>query len=187
MSTDVQMKCSKKPTYFVRSTKTNPLHWCLVLGISAACVAWMLVDTTSPVQYKHSVKYQPAAVKSLNLDDAYRRKIQTVASFMKRYCERGSHVIFAHNIEYEGKVLNDHMFHVCGGLTWLNARIVTKSTELVRCQEEYANLFKSRTQPKIVNMRGVNVESWSEKEVEGQDTVSCRWIHAIDILENRWL
>ena len=95
--------------------------------------------------------------------------------------------MFGHNVEYNGEVLNDHVFHVCGGLTWLNARIVTKSDARVRCQEEYTNMFKSRVQPKVVSMRAVNVETWSEKEVEGEDTVACRWNHAVDILENRWL
>ena len=181
------MKCSNKPKYYIDRGKTNPLHWCVLLVVSAACVSWMLIDTTSPVKYRHSTKYQPAAVKSLNLDDAYRKRMQGVASVMKGYCKRGSHVVFAHNVEYDGEVLNDHVFHVCGGLTWLNARIVSKSEKQIRCQEEYANMFKSRVQSKVVSMRAVNVESWSEKEIEGEDTVACRWIHAVDILENKWL
>ena len=167
--------------------KTNPLHWCALALSSAALVAWMLIDTTLPVKYKHSVKYQPSAVKSLNLDDNYRTKMQLVSSYMKEYCERGSNIVFAHNVEYEGSVLNDHMFHVCGGGTWINARIVKSSSEEIRCKEEYANMYKSRIKPKSVSMRAVNVDTWSEQEIEGEGTVSCRWNHAIDILENKWL
>ena len=180
------MRCTRQK-YLFDHGRTNPMHWCIVLVVSSMCVAWMLIDTTSPIKYQHSTKYQAAAVKSLNLDDTYRQKMQMVASYMKEYCKRGDHIVFGHNVEYNGEMLNDHVFHVCGGLTWLNARIVTKSDARVRCQEEYTNMFKSRVQPKVVSMRAVNVETWSEKEVEGEDTVACRWNHAVDILENRWL
>lgn len=172
--------------YNVRK-KTNPLHWCAILLVSAVLVAWMLIDTTVPVKYKHSTKYQPAAIKSLNLDESYRSKMQMVSAYLKEYCDRGSNIIFAHNVEYEGTVLKDHMFHICGGRTWINARIIKSSGEDIRCKEEYANMYKARIKPNQITMRAVNVETWSEQEVEAEGTVSCTWHHAIDILENNWL
>jgi len=167
--------------------KTNPLHWCLLTLLSAALVAWMIIDTTPPVKYKHSTKYQPAAVKSLHLDDKYRIKMQLVSLYMKKYCDRGSNIIFAHNIEFEGLVLDDHMFRICGDRTWINAHIVQKGHKEVRCKEEYANLYKSRIKPMQITMRAINVETWSEQEIEAEGTMSCTWNHAIDILENNWL
>jgi hypothetical protein len=172
---------------FNNHKKTNPLHFFAIFVVSAALVSWMLIDTTPSVQFKHSTKYHPAAVKSLNLDDAYRTKMQAVAKHMSNFCDRGSHIVFAHNVDYKGTLLNDHMFHVCGGRTWINARVVKTGTEQIRCKEEYANMYKSRVRPKQITMRAVSVETWSEHEVEAEGTVSCRWIHAIDILENKWL
>lgn len=167
--------------------KTNPLHWGVVFFLTAGCLAWMLVDTTPPSKYVHSKKYQSSAIKSLNLDDAYRLRMQRVSTLMSEYCERGLDVVFAHNVEIDGKILNDHVFHECGGKTWLNARVVSTSSERVKCQEEYANVYKTRVQPRQISMRAVSVDTWTEQEVEGESTHACRWLHAIDILENKWL
>jgi|TARA_B110000977_G_scaffold196186_1_gene276068 hypothetical protein len=167
--------------------KTNPLHWIVVFLFAAACVSWMLVDTTPEFVFKHSVKYQEAAVKSLQLDDTYRVQMQRVSQKLREFCDRGSHIVFAHNVQFQGERLNDHMFHVCGGSTWINARVVSMSTQLVQCQEEYANTYRTRHKAKEIHMRAVDVDTWSEREVTGSAATACRWQHAIDILENKWL
>jgi len=178
---------SSSERLFPHHVQSRPLRWLIVVVLAAVCVGWMLIDTTSPTKYRHSTKYQPTAVKSLHLDDAYRLRMHRVAAVMQQYCDRGSHIVFAHNVELEGTVLNDYMFHECGGKTWLNARIATRSKTNIRCQEEYANVFKTRVQPKTVEMRAVDVSTWTEVQVEGSNDQSCGWLHAIDILENSWL
>lgn len=172
---------------FETHKKTNPLHWFIVLLVAACCVGWMLIDTDPKTVYRHSTKYQPAAVKALNLDEQYRLRMQLASESMREFCKRGSHIVFAHNVELKGKVLNDHMFHECGGKTWLNARVIESSPEKVVCQEEFANTYKTRKKGKNIRMRAVDVATWSEQEVSGSQEHACRWVHAIDILENNWL
>ena len=168
--------------------KTNPLHWLAVMVVSSVCISWMLIDTSPSVEYKPSAKYQSAAIKSLHLDDTYRLKMQKTALTMKTYCDNGLHIVFAHNVRLKGEILEDHMFHVCGGRTWINARIVDSSSPTkIRCQEEYANVFQSKMRSKDVKMRAIDVETWSEQEVESYDTMACKWAHAVDILENTCL
>ena len=177
----------QRPSLFQSETKTNPLHWFFILCIAASCVGWMLTDTSPEVDYRHSTKYQPAAIKALHLDEQYRVQMQRVSKVMAKFCDRGSHIVFAHNVEMQGTALNDHLFHECGGHTWLNARITESSPEQVLCQEEFANSYKTRTKAKNVRMRAVDVDTWSEQEVSGSKEHACRWVHAIDILENKWL
>ena len=168
--------------------KTNPLHWLAVMVVSSVCISWMLIDTSPSIEYKPSTKYQSAAIKSLHLDDTYRVKMQKMALTMQTYCDHGLHIVFAHNVRLKGEILEDHMFHVCGGRTWINARIVDSSSPTkIRCQEEYANVFQSKMRSKDVKMRAIDVETWSEQEVESYDTMACKWAHAVDILENTWL
>ncbi len=96
-------------------------------------------------------------------------------------------LVFSHNLEIEGKVFNDHVFHICGtGTTWLNARVFPSTEKQVSCQEEFSSIYRTVTRPKQIRMKAIDVNSWSEREVNAEGKDACMWQHAVEILERTW-
>ena len=179
----------KRP-FFARSFKKRsmkPIHWVVLFVIFAVVLAWMMIDTTTGVTFRHSVRRGEPASRVLHIDDDYRIKMQGIASHMAAFCERGSDIVFGHNVDIEGKVVNDHVFHICGGNTWLNARVFSDSDEQVACQEEFSSIYRTVPRSKRVRMKAIDVMSWSEREVSAEGKDACMWKHATEILERTWV
>ena len=166
--------------------KLKPIHWVLIFVFSTLTLAWMLLDTSSGVSYRHSVRHGDAANRVLHLDDDYRKKLQLIDSQLKQYCDRGSDIVFGHNLLINDMIFNDHVFHVCGGQTWLNAKIAIKTEKQIKCQEEFASIYRSVPRAKTITMKAIDVESWSEREMTAEGKTACVWQHAVDILERKW-
>jgi len=147
----------------------------------------MLMDTTSGVLYRHSVRHSDAADRVLHLDDAYRHKLQSIEPYMKQFCDRGSDIVYGHNLLVNDIIFNDYVFHVCGGQTWLNAKITVKTEEMVGCQEEYASIYRSVPRAKKISMKAIDVTTWAEREVYAEGKDACMWQHAVDILDHKWV
>tara|TARA_Y100001958_G_scaffold159373_1_gene160607 strand:+ start:4395 stop:4928 length:534 start_codon:yes stop_codon:yes gene_type:complete len=169
-----------------RVRRLKPVHWALVFLFFVLTLAWMLTDTSSGVVYRHSVRHSDAADRVLHLDDAYRKKIQALEPHMRSFCDRGSDIVYGHNLLVNDVIFNDYIFHVCGGQTWLNARITVKTEEMVGCQEEYASIFRSVPRAKKISMKAIDVSTWAEREVLAEGKVACVWQHAVDILDHKW-
>jgi len=146
----------------------------------------MMVDTSSGVEYRHSVRHGDAANKVLHLDDSYRQHMQKIHTHLKQFCDRGSDIVFGHNILLNNQIFNDQVFHVCGGSTWLNAKIKIRSEKQIKCQEEFASIYRSVPRAKTITMKAIDVESWSEREMTAEGKTACVWQHAVDILERKW-
>ena len=86
--------------------KLKPIHWVLIFVFSILTLAWMLLDTSSGVSYRHSVRHGDAANRVLHLDDDYRKKLQSIDSQLKQYCDRGSDIVFGHNL-----LINDMKYY----------------------------------------------------------------------------
>ena len=106
---------------------------------------------------------------------------------LKRFCDRGSDIVFGHNLLINGEIFTDHVFHVCGGSTWLNAVVHVRSELRVSCQEEFASIYRSVPRAKEISVKAIDVESWSEREVSAEGKQSCIMQHAVDILERKWV
>tara|TARA_Y100000992_G_scaffold257472_1_gene191298 strand:- start:126 stop:668 length:543 start_codon:yes stop_codon:yes gene_type:complete len=167
--------------------KLKPIQWALMFIFSTLVLAWMMIDTSSGIEYRHSVRHGDAANRVLHLDDAYRQKMQKIHYQLKAFCDRGSDIVFGHNLLINKQIFNDHVFHVCGGSTWLNAKIQVRSEKQVKCQEEFASIFRSVPRAKEISMKAIDVETWSEREVSGEGKSACVWQHAVDILERKWV
>ena len=167
--------------------KLQPIHWILFFVFFTLVLAWALTDTSSGIKYRHSVRHAEAADRKLHLDDSYRKQVQNIESYMKQYCNRGSDIIFGHNVIVNDKIFNDYIFHVCNGQTWLNAKISVNTEKQVMCQEEFANIYRSIPRAKSVTMKAIDVNSWTEREVTAEGKTSCIWQHAVDILDRKWV
>lgn len=167
--------------------KLKPIHWLIVFVFFTLVLAWVLTDTSSGIKYRHSVRHAEPADRKLHLDDAYMKKVQRIEVYMKQFCDRGSDIIFGHNVMIDDVIFNDYIFHECGGQTWLNAKITVKTEKQVMCQEEYASIYRSVPRAKTISMKAVDVASWSEREVVAEGKTSCMWQHAIDILDRKWI
>lgn len=170
-----------------RVRKLQPIHWMLVFVFFTIVLAWVLTDTSSGFKYRHSVRHAEPADRKLHLDDAYRTKVQRVETYMKQFCDRGSDIIFGHNVLIGEKIFNDYIFHECGGQTWLNARITVKTEKQVMCQEEFASIYRSVPRAKTISMKAIDVSTWAEREVTADGKTSCMWQHAVDILDRKWV
>jgi peptide deformylase len=106
---------------------------------------------------------------------------------MEEYCDRGADIVFGHNIMINDIIFNDYVFHVCGGQTWLNAKISVKTEKQVMCQEEFASIFRSVQRAKTVSMKAIDVSTWAEREVTAEGKTACIWQHAVDILDRKWV
>ena len=147
----------------------------------------MMTDTSSGVSYRHSVRHGDAANRVLHLDDSYRQKMQKIHYHLKTFCDRGSDIVFGHNLLIDNQIFNDAVFHVCGGSTWLNPVIHARTEKQVKCQEEFASVYRSVTRAKQISMKAIDVETWSEREVSAEGKQSCIFGHALDILERKWV
>ena len=106
---------------------------------------------------------------------------------MKKFCDRGSDIVFGHNLLVDDKIFNDYIFHECGGQTWLNTKIMIKTDKQVKCQEEFASIYRSVPRAKVISMKAIDVDSWSEREMTAEGKTSCMWQHAVDILDRKWV
>jgi len=167
--------------------RLKPVHWIIIFVFSTLVLAWMLIDTTSGIEYRHSVRHGAAANRVLHLDDAYRKKMQTIHYELKRFCDRGSDIVFGHNLLINGEIFNDAVFHTCGGSTWLNPVVHVRSEKMLSCQEEFASIYRSVARAKEISVKAIDVESWSEREVSAEGKQSCIFQHAVDILERKWV
>lgn len=167
--------------------KLKPIHWLIVFVFVTMVITWMLVDTSSGVKYRHSVRHGNPADKVLNLDDNYRQKLQAISKQMKSFCDRGSDIIFGHNLLINDHIFNDYIFHECGGQTWLNARVDIKTDKQVKCQEEFASIYRSVARAKTITMTALDVDSWTERVVTADSKTACMWQHAVDILDRKWI
>ena len=167
--------------------KLKPIQWAIMFVFSTLVLAWMLIDTSSGVEYRHSVRHGDAANRVLHLDNDYRQKMQTIHYQLKQFCNRGSDIVFGHNLLINGEIFNDHVFHVCGGSTWLNAVVRARSEKQVSCQEEFASIYRSVPRTKEISMKAIDVETWSEREISAEGAQSCVFQHAVDILERKWV
>lgn len=170
-----------------RTRRLKPLHWAIIFIFFVLTLAWMLMDTTSGVLFRHSVRHSDAADRVLHLDDAYRHKLQSIEPYMKQFCDRGSDIVYGHNLLVNDIIFNDYVFHVCGGQTWLNAKITVKTEEMVGCQEEYASIYRSVPRAKKISMKAIDVTTWAEREVYAEGKDACMWQHAVDILDHKWV
>ena len=109
-----------------RVRRLKPVHWFLVFVFFVLTLAWMLMDTTTGISYRHSVRHSEPAARVLHLDDDYRKKLQSLDTYMQQYCDRCSDIVYGHNLLVNDMIFNDYVFHVCGGQTWLNAKITIK-------------------------------------------------------------
>jgi len=167
--------------------RLKPIQWAIIFVFSTLVLAWMLIDTSSGIEYRHSVRHGDAANRVLHLDDSYRKKMQKLHYELKRFCDRGSDIVFGHNLLINGEIFTDHVFHVCGGSTWLNAVVHVRSELRVSCQEEFASIYRSVPRAKEISVKAIDVESWSEREVSAEGKQSCIMQHAVDILERKWV
>ena len=168
--------------------KLKPIQWAIMFVFSTCILAWMLLDTSSGVEYRHSVRHGAAANRVLHLDDAYRQKMLKIHYELKRFCDRGSDIVYSHNLLINGEIFNDAVFHICSsGSSWLNPVIQVRTEKQVKCQEEFASIYRSVTRAKQVSMKAIDVESWSEREVSAEGKQSCVFQHAVDILERKWV
>lgn len=167
--------------------RLKPIQWVIIFVFSTLVLAWMLFDTSSGVEYRHSVRHGNAANRVLHLDDAYRQKMLKIHYQLKAFCDRGSDIVFGHNLLISGEIFTDHVFHVCGGSTWLNAVVHVRSELRVSCQEEFASIYRSVPRAKEISMKAIDVESWSEREISAEGKQSCIFQHAVDILERKWV
>ena len=171
----------------IRRVKSlRPVHWVIVFAVSVICTAFELMDTASKVTFIRSKKNPTAATRALDIDHHYKFKMQQLSARLEAQCVRGIAIVFAHNIDVDGTSYSDHAFHVCGGKTWANGRITRQSEEKIQCQEEYANTYKTRVQPKKVTMKAIDVDAWAEREVSADMLRACQWMHAIDVLDGTW-
>jgi len=167
--------------------KLKPIQWMLIFIFSTLVLAWMLIDTSSGVEYRHSVRHGDAANRVLHLNDDYRKKMQNIHYQLKAFCDRGSDVVYSHNLLINNQIFNDAVFHVCGGSTWLNPVIHARTEKQVACQEEFASIYRSVPRAKEISMKAIDVESWSEREISAEGKQSCVFQHAVDILERKWV
>ena len=167
--------------------KLKPVQWMLIFIFSTLVLAWMLVDTTTGVEYRHSVRHGDVANRVLHLDDSYRQKMQKIHFQLKQFCDRGSDIVFGHNLLIKKEIFNDHVFHVCGGSTWLNAIVRPRSEKQISCQEEFASIYRSVPRAKEISVKAIDVESWSEREISAEGKNACVFGHAVDILERKWI
>ena len=167
--------------------KLKPIQWALMFIFSTLILAWMMIDTSSGIEYRHSVRHGDAANRVLHLDDNYRRKMLKIHYQLKAFCDRGSDIVFGHNLLINNQIFGDHVFHVCGGSTWLNAVIQVRTEKQVKCEEEFASIYRSVPRAKEISMKAIDVETWSEREVSAEGKQSCIFGHAVDILERKWV
>lgn len=167
--------------------KLKPIQWALMFIFSTLVLAWMMIDTSTGVEYRHSVRHGDAANRVLHLDDAYRQKMQKIHYQLKQFCDRGSDIVFGHNLMINNQIFNDAIFHVCGGSTWLNPKIQARTEKQIKCEEEFANIYRSVPRAKEISMKAIDVETWSEREVSAQGKNSCIFGHAVDILDRKWV
>ncbi len=167
--------------------KLKPIQWMLIFIFSTLVLAWMMIDTSSGIEYRHSVRHGDAANRVLHLDNVYRQQMLKIHYQLKAFCDRGSDIVFGHNLLINNQIFNDHVFHVCGGSTWLNAVIQIRSEKQVKCEEEFASIYRSVPRAKEISMKAVDVETWSEREVSAEGKNACIFGHAVDILERKWL
>ena len=172
---------------YPKSRKLKPIQWVGIFIAFTLCLVWMLLDTSSGIQYRHSVRHAEPAARVLNLDDAYRKEVQRLSTHLQSFCDRGADVVFAHNVLVNDKIWNDYVFHECGGSTWLNAKISVKTESQVKCQEEYAGVFRSVPRAKIISMKAVDVGAWTEREITAEGKTACIMQHAVDILDANWV
>ena len=169
-----------------RVKSLRPVHWIVVFFVTVLGTAFVLMDTASKVSYRRSKKSPVAATRALDIDYHYKYKMQELAGYLEAQCNRGVSIVFAHNIDVDGTVFHDHVFHVCGGKSWLNARISRASEDKIQCQEEFANTYKTRIQPRRVTMKAIDIDVWAEREVSAEMLKSCQWQHGVDILDGNW-
>lgn len=168
--------------------KLKPIQWAVMFIFSTLILAWMMIDTSSGIEYRHSVRHGDAANRVLHLDDAYRQKMLKIHYQLKAFCDRGSDIVFGHNLLINNQIFNDHVFHVCStGSTWLNAVIQVRSEKQVKCEEEFASIYRSVPRAKEISMKAIDVETWSEREISAEGKQSCIFGHAVDILERKWV
>ena len=167
--------------------RLKPIQWAIIFVFSTLVLAWMLIDTSSGIEYRHSVRHGAAANRVLHLDDAYRQKMQKIHYELKAFCDRGSDIVFGHNLLINGEIFNDAVFHTCGGSTWLNPVVHVRSERQISCQEEFASIYRSVPRAKEISMKAIDVESWSEREISADGKQSCMMQHAVDILERKWV
>ena len=167
--------------------RLKPVHWVIIFVFSTLVLAWMLIDTSSGIEYRHSVRHGAPANRVLHLDDAYRQKMQKIHYELKRFCDRGSDVVYSHNLLINGEIFNDAVFHICGGSTWLNPVVHVRSELRVSCQEELASIYRSVPRAKEISVKAIDVESWSEREISVEGKQSCIFQHSVDILERKWV
>ena len=58
--------------------KLKPIQWALMFIFSTLILAWMMIDTSSGIEYRHSVRHGDSANRVLHLDDDYRQKMQKI-------------------------------------------------------------------------------------------------------------
>lgn len=182
-------KMCKTPRTFIQIKRVKALrtvHWIIVFAVCVMCTAFLLIENGTQVTYVRSRKNPLAATRALDIDYHYKYKLQSLSTHMKAECARGISVVFAHNIEIDGTLYNDHAFHICGDKTWANARILRSSDNTVQCQEEYAGVYKSKTRPRKITFKVIDVSAWVEREITVQMLESCQWQHAVEVLDAKW-
>jgi len=140
--------------------KLKPIQWSLLFIFSTLVLAWMMIDTSSGIEYRHSVRHGDAANRVLHLDDAYRQKMLKIHYQLKAFCDRGSD---------------------------MNAVVRPRSEKQVKCEEEFASIYRSVPRAKEISMKAIDVETWSEREISAEGKNSCIFGHAVDILERKWV
>ena len=173
---------------------SRPWHWCVLFLLTSVATAWMFYpDATTEVGFVSGtvadLSREPAIVAdSLSLlADHYKERLLMFRQKSETVCRGKRQLIFGHNVNINNETLLDHVFHECGGTTWLNAAIIEQGTNMIRCKEEYAGIYKERVQPKTVTLRAINVETWTTVRRKSRDAKqACTWLHAIDILNRKW-
>ena len=180
----------RRPLYKFRRRQTpQPIHWVVLFFVAISITAWVLMDVAGSIKYSKSVLSSSGASRRTSIDDDYKLKIEGMLPSMHRFCKMFSATsIFGHNLELDGTVFDDHIFHDCRSRkTWLNARVSkAMGDEMVTCTEEFAGVFKKRKKHKVVYVHGVDPTTWEEVEVRVSDLESCVAQHSIDVLDSSW-
>ena len=179
----------------IPKVKQTKYHWIAGALITIVIGLWAVLWDTNMygIEYKTDSKLTGPAIEISGIDfqsEDIQLVMNNLSDNMKKQCIQGSiDVLFGFQFTRKDTVFEDHIFYLCNArMSFGNAKVIRKSTELVMCTEELNGELVEKVRPKEVTIKAIDLKEWKQIQYTSANAKeSCIIQHAIDVLELKWV
>lgn len=162
----------------------RPLHWILVLVFIAGALAWLLHPLPTP-EVLYSPEDYVARTESRDLNLTPQRQVALAALPLERACLEQD-VVLGRDFLVNGKRLDGHILHMCGGETLLGARVEFDGSERIICQETYGGQARTVERVSRGTLSGTSARTLEPVSMRLTGRPLCAAAHGVDVNDGVW-